>query len=125
MSKIFVTDEEPARRGVPNSGARALSFGTRAGAWDRALRGLLCGLLLVGGTWSARAAKPLLEFGWDEPDTSFLRTNLAQMLRTPFDGCVFHADYQKPDGAKGSFTWQGWGTNKFTETDLQEAFISS
>jgi len=44
------------------------------------------------------------------------------MQRTPFDGCVFHADYQKPQGAKGSFTWESWGQQLFTEADLQGAF---
>jgi len=66
--------------------------------------------------------KKLIEFGWDEPDTTFLRTHLAEMQRKPFDGCVFHADYHKPDGTKGSFTWQGWGAQFFTEADLQSAF---
>ncbi len=66
--------------------------------------------------------KKLLEFGWDEPDTTFLCQHIGEMQQTPFDGCVFHADYRKADGAKGSFTWQGWGTQAFTETDLQQAF---
>jgi hypothetical protein len=69
--------------------------------------------------WNARK---LIEFGWDEPGTAFLRTNVSEMQRTPFDGCVFHADYRKPDGGKGSFTWQGWGQLTFSETDLQDAF---
>jgi hypothetical protein len=87
---------------------------------------VLCCLALAG--WSAHTeaatagSKRLIEFGWDEPGTGFMRTNIAQMERTPFDGCVFHADYRKPDGAKGSFTWQSWGTQTFTESDLQEAF---
>jgi hypothetical protein len=68
------------------------------------------------------ADKKLIEFGWDEPDTSFLRTGIGQIQRTPFDGCVFHVEYRKPDGAKGSFTWQGWGNQNFTEQDLKDAF---
>ena len=65
--------------------------------------------------------KKLIEFGWDEPGTAFLRAHMAEMQRTPFDGCVFHVDYRKPDGTKGSFTWQGWGQQVFTEADLRDA----
>jgi hypothetical protein len=66
--------------------------------------------------------KKLIEFGWDEPDTGFMRTHIAEMQQTPFDGCVFHANIKKPDGQKGSFTWDSWGTQAFTEADLAEAF---
>ncbi len=66
--------------------------------------------------------KKLIEFGWDEPGTGFLRTNIAQMQRTPFDGCVFHADYRTTTDAKGSFTWESWGSRAFTRADVQEAF---
>ncbi|HEY5909858.1 MAG TPA: hypothetical protein VJA21_04560 [Verrucomicrobiae bacterium] len=69
-----------------------------------------------------RHAKKLIEFGWDEPDTAFLRAHIVEMQKTPFDGCVFHANFQKTDGAKGSFTWDSWGTNAFTEADLAAAF---
>jgi hypothetical protein len=44
------------------------------------------------------------------------------MAGTPFDGCVFHADYKASDGNRGSFTWQCWGSRTFTETDLAGAF---
>ena len=65
----------------------------------------------------------MLEFGWDEPDTGFLRAHIVQMQRSPFDGCVFHADYRKSDGTQGSFTWQCWGTNAFSRADLDGAFL--
>ena len=67
-------------------------------------------------------SKKLIEFGWDEPDTAFLRRHLAAMEGTPFDGCVFHANFEQAGGRKGSFTWDGWGTNAFMETDLKAAF---
>ncbi len=66
-------------------------------------------------------AKKLIEFGWDEPDTRFLREHIAEMQQTPFDGCVFHVDYAKTNG-KGSFTWESWGGRAFTEAELQGAF---
>ena len=64
----------------------------------------------------------LIEFGWDEPDTSFLRTHQKQIDRTPFDGCVFHVDAYDPKGkAVGSLTWQGWGKREFTKDELVKA----
>ena len=39
---------------------------------------------------ASASQKRLIEFGWDEPDTAFLRRHIAQMERSPFDGCVFH-----------------------------------
>jgi len=68
-------------------------------------------------------ARKLIEFGWDEPDTAFLRAHITELQKTPFDGCVFHASFQKPGGTKGSFTWDSWGTNAFTQEDLAGAFV--
>src|SRR2546427_1511861 len=87
---------------------------------------LFGGLALLALASQLQAAdlrpKKLIEFGWDEPDLAFIRAHLTEMQRTPFDGCVFHVDYQKPGGAKGSFTWQSWGDQAFTEADLRDAF---
>ncbi len=35
------------------------------------------------------AGKKLIEFGWDEPDTAFMREQDAEMERSPFDGCGY------------------------------------
>jgi hypothetical protein len=67
------------------------------------------------------AQKQLIEFGWDEPDTAFLREHVAEMEKTPFDGCVFHVNFKDASGATGNFTWQGWGERAFTEADLKGA----
>src|SRR2546421_8577952 len=58
-------------------------------------------------------AKKLIEFGWDEPDTTFLRQHIAEMEQTPFDGCVFHVP--------GDFLWLCWGKRTITETELRPA----
>ena len=42
-------------------------------------------------------SKKLIKMGWDEPDTRFMRAHIAQMERSPFDGCVFHLPHVKPD----------------------------
>ncbi len=88
----------------------------------RGLGWLLAGLIAPGLAAAPSSAKKLIEFGWDEPDTAFLRQHLAEMAQTPFDGCVFHAGYERAGGRKGSFTWDSWSTNAFTEDDLKKAF---
>ena len=84
---------------------------------------LLC--FAVGSLIPVQAAdarsKKLIEFGWDEPGTGFMREHISEMERAPFDGVVFNAQARKPKGAKSSFTWDAWGTNRFEEADLQPA----
>jgi len=65
--------------------------------------------------------KKLIEFGWDEPDTAFLRRHTEQMERTPFDGVVFRATAVLPDGKPGNFLWEAWGRRAFTEAELAPA----
>jgi hypothetical protein len=70
---------------------------------------------------SRSPTKKLIEFGWDEPDTKFMRIHTAEMERTPFDGCVFHVSYVKSDGGQGTITWEGWGERAFAAEELQPA----
>lgn len=85
--------------------------------------GLSCALLGCAtvppssGVWP----KKLIEFGWDEPNTAFMRQHIAEMERSPFDGCVFHVTSVKPDGTPGEFMWEGWSARAFTEAELQPA----
>src|SRR4051794_30690306 len=65
--------------------------------------------------------KKLIEFGWDEPDTGFMRQFIAEMEKTPFDGCVFHVDTSAPGKPKGRLTWDAWGQRAFTEEELKPA----
>jgi hypothetical protein len=81
-------------------------------------------LLLVAlgvSAMSPRPRKQLIEFGWDEPGTRFLRDHIAQLEASPFDGCVFHVDYQTARGDSGSFTWDVWGRHRFDVNDLASA----
>ncbi len=80
--------------------------------------------LVAGQMPASRPAsreKRLIEFGWDEPDPAFMRKHIAQLKRSPFDGCVFHVNYTQPGGKTGSFTWECWSKRAFTATDLQPA----
>jgi len=66
-------------------------------------------------------AKKLIEFGWDEPDTSFLRRHHAHLQESPFDGCVFHVSTQNARGGRENFTWLAWGRREFTRAETQAA----
>ena len=86
---------------------------------------LLAGICFALALASWAAEKKLIEFGWDEPDPDFIREHSEQLERSPFHGCVFHVDAKKPDGGKaGSFTWDAWGTRKFSMEELAPALKS-
>lgn len=79
-------------------------------------------VLSAAAIYAAEAkAKKLIEFGWDEPSTAFMREHISEMERAPFDGVVFDAEARTGDGRKYRFTWDGWGTNRIEESDLQIA----
>jgi hypothetical protein len=65
--------------------------------------------------------KKLIEFGWDEPDTAFMRQHAAEMDATPFDGCVYHVRCRQPDGKDTDFDWACWGKQAFTTQQVQQA----
>jgi hypothetical protein len=65
--------------------------------------------------------KKLVEFGWDEPDTRFMRDHIAQLQASPFDGCVFHVNYRTFKGAERNFSWDAWGRNRIESARLDSA----
>jgi hypothetical protein len=78
-------------------------------------------LSLVAGCASATRGKRLIEFGWDEPDTRFLREHITQLQASPFDGCVFHVGGPSAKGHAGALTWDLWGRRRFTAAELDSA----
>ncbi len=81
---------------------------------------IMCAVGLLGAA-PVLAQKKLIEFGWDEPGTAFIREHIDEMEMSPLDGCVFHVDYKKADGSVGSFTWECWGSKSFTYDELKPA----
>jgi hypothetical protein len=65
--------------------------------------------------------KKLIEFGWDEPDTSSLRKYHTQFERSPFDGCVFHVTARSETGVSENFTWLCWGRRQFSAAQFKTA----
>lgn len=66
-------------------------------------------------------SKKLIEFGWDEPDTGFMREHVAEMEKAPFDGCVFHILSADAQGRRENFMWLAWGRRSFAEAELKSA----
>jgi hypothetical protein len=73
------------------------------------------------GKGEGESGKKLIEFGWDEPDTSFLRVHQRELAQTPFDGCVFHVHAQIGQGRSENVAWLGWGRRSFTRDQLKQA----
>jgi hypothetical protein len=61
--------------------------------------------------------KKLIEWGWDEPDTHFLRDNIGRMERLPFDGVIFHMAGDHGE----NLTWDIWGTRPFAVSQFQKS----
>jgi len=68
-----------------------------------------------------RASPALIEFGWDEPSTSYLREHIAEMERMPFDGVVLNAHYKDAAGKDAVLEWTGFGSTKIPWEALQPA----
>jgi len=61
--------------------------------------------------------KRVIEWGWDEPDTKFMRENVDRMEQFPFDGLVFHVNSRNG----GNLVWEMWGTRKFDRDEFDQA----
>ena len=85
------------------------------------LAGVVALLFTLAVATGAPPGKKLIEFGWDEPDPRFMREHIRELQASPFDGCVFHVGYRRPDGSPGNFSWDLWGRRRFTVADLDSA----
>jgi hypothetical protein len=76
-----------------------------------------------GGYSSRQGVRPrkLIEFGWDEPDTAFLRKYQRIVESAPFDGCVFRIMTSSKEKPAENFTWLCWGRRRFTDDELAGA----
>lgn len=81
---------------------------------------ITCPVALSADSAGAKQKK-LIEFGWDEPDTAYMRAHVAEMEASPFDGVVFEIKYLKDGKADGPFVSEAWGKRAFTAADVQPA----
>jgi len=62
----------------------------------------------------------LIEWGWDEPDQTFLTTHVAMMERKPFDGVVLHLTVPGASSQLANFSWH-LVDHRYQWDDLQPA----
>lgn len=64
--------------------------------------------------------KKLIEYGWDVPDTAFVRQNIASMEKVPFDGIVIRVS---TNGTKkhGDYGWLTFSRDRFKMEELNYA----
>jgi hypothetical protein len=62
----------------------------------------------------------LIEWGWDEPDQTFLTTHVAMMERKPFDGVVLHLTVPDVAPDLANFSWH-LADHRYQWDDLQPA----
>ncbi|MDH7603166.1 MAG: hypothetical protein QHI38_13590 [Armatimonadota bacterium] len=77
------------------------------------LRVWLAAILLLATTSAPcfAARKKIIEYGWDVPDTSYLREHIREMEKIPFDGVVFKMN---PRGFPGrEFGWRAFSRERF------------
>jgi hypothetical protein len=60
--------------------------------------------------------KKLIEFGWDYPNVSFLKSNITSMEKMPFDGVVFSFDFD----IYNAFDTTQFADSKFQFNDLSK-----
>jgi len=80
--------------------------------------GPLLALLLVG---CGPPERKLIQFGWGEPDTAFMREHVRQMETAPFDGCVYNVRFAPGEGHRGNLAWDAWGRQAVPEAALEPA----
>jgi hypothetical protein len=65
--------------------------------------------------------RKLIEFGWDEPSTAFLRQHIREMERMPFDGVVLNARFTGTDGREQVLNWKAFGRQAIPWSALEPA----
>jgi hypothetical protein len=65
--------------------------------------------------------KKLIQFGWGEPSTSFLRRHVREMERLPFDGVVLNAGYRDGSGREALLHWRGFSAEPIPWASLEPA----
>lgn len=70
------------------------------------------------------SGKKLIEYGWDCPTTSYVRANIAEMEKRPFDGIVIKVTKTRDPAKTGTGDTLGWnvfGKTAFAPEDYQHA----
>ena len=66
------------------------------------------------GPQTSGSKKKIIEWGWDDPRTAFVRANIDKVEQLPFDGVVFTLRHS--DGK--DVTWTMWGSIRLEYENL-------
>jgi len=91
------------RRGLLPPAGRARPRAA-SGLWTRRVRPFVLSLLIFSLMLTPCTAA-LIEWGWDEPDQTFLKAHITTMERKPFDGVVLHLTVPGVPPGKENFSW--------------------
>ncbi len=69
----------------------------------------------------APPSRRLIQFGWGEPTTDFLRRHIREMERLPFDGVVLNAGYRDASGRQALLHWRGFSAEPIPWQSLEPA----
>src|SRR4051812_1020904 len=75
---------------------------------------------LLASSASAQSPK-LIEFGWDIPSPDYMRKNIKQMEKAPFDGVVFRMVDLDKKGKRVSLTNNAFGADVQDPADFANA----
>lgn len=65
--------------------------------------------------------KKLIEFGWDEPNTAYLKAHIADMEQMPFDGVVLDAEYTDMQNKTQNLSQDDFGKDEISWVSLKTA----
>ena len=82
---------------------------------------LLLGIVLQLAEPAYGAAKKLVEFGWDEPNSFYLQKNITAMERLPFDGLVCNVTFHDRSGGTPTLAQRGFSHNAIAWSALLPA----
>lgn len=86
---------------------------------------LLCQTSLQGEEFMpSTKGKKLIEYGWDCPNTAYVRQNIAEMEKHPFDGVIIQVTKSREPrmgGTEDTLGWQTFSTYRFQPQDYEHA----
>jgi len=85
------------------------------------LFGLCVALPVIAQPTHHGGTKKLIEFGWDEPNTAYLKAHIADMERMPFDGVVLDAEYTDPQNKIQNLSQDDFGKDEIPWNSLKTA----
>lgn len=80
---------------------------------------MLVSLAVSGASAGSRNGKKLIEYGWDAPDTRYVREHVREMEKVPFDGVVIGV--KSPEPYLWWVGWRVWSKDKVQPWEYEKA----